>query len=254
MLMASPLIQRTEKSSIIYLALGNGRGYNMAEMDVLSSMLTQQSVVYVAGTHIGTLLVPLAVKTKQVVGIEANPDSFALLTDNIHLNGLHNVQIFNCALYHSEIVLTFHKGKANSGGSKIKPQHDIYSTDAETTEIAGIPARRLDDICRENDLPAADMLIMDIEGSEYAAMQGTPVFLQQCKMLYVEFQPHHLRNVSGVSAEDFFALIEPHFKSMQVMQDIVIDKNETFDMAGACKKVIELYNNDIPADLIFSKK
>lgn len=237
----------------ISMALGNSDGYNLEEINVLLAFLSPASVVYIAGTHVGTLLIPIAKKVNTVVGIEANPDSYRLLEDNILLNNLKNVQVFNCALYNAETTLSFHQGKANSGGSKIKPQNDIYSSRADTTEITDIQARRLDTICTENNLPAADMLIMDIEGSEYAALQGCPHLLQHCNTLYVEFQPHHLRNVSVVSAQDFFSLISPHFQTMQVMQEIVSGTTKIYSMPQALEKMLDLYNNDLSVDLLFGK-
>ena len=237
----------------ISLALGNGEGYNLEEINILLSLLDSQSVVYVAGTHIGVLAIPIAKKVNTVIGFEANPDTFNLLCDNIHLNNINNILAFNYALYNSDTKLTFHKDKANSGGSKIKPQNDIYSTGNGTTEIAEISAKRLDDICAENNLPAADMLIMDIEGSEYAALIGCPNLLKHCKILYVEFEPHHLRNVSGVSVENFLSVIAPYFISVKIIQEIISGKNISYSLEEASVKLTDLFQKDEPADLIFFK-
>jgi hypothetical protein len=61
-----------------------------------------------------------------------------------------------------------------------------------------------------------DIVVIDIEGSEYFALQGMQKMLSRCKVLVVEFLPHHLKNVSGVTVEEFLSLIEPHFTRMTI--------------------------------------
>ena len=57
---------------------------------------------------------------------------------------------------------------------------------------------------------------MDIEGSEYFALQGMQEILSKCKLLVIEFLPHHLKNVSGVTVEQFLSGIEPHFSRVTI--------------------------------------
>jgi hypothetical protein len=61
-----------------------------------------------------------------------------------------------------------------------------------------------------------DIIVMDIEGSEYFALQGMQEILSQCKLLAVEFLPHHLKNVSGVTVAQFLSVIEPYFSVMTI--------------------------------------
>jgi hypothetical protein len=57
---------------------------------------------------------------------------------------------------------------------------------------------------------------MDIEGSEYFALQGMQRILKGSRALAVEFLPHHLKNVSGVSVQQFLSLIEPQFSTLTI--------------------------------------
>ncbi len=59
-----------------------------------------------------------------------------------------------------------------------------------------------------------DVIFMDIEGSEYFALGGMPRLLAAAHVLCMEFVPHHLKNVSGVSVAQLLALIEPYFSSL----------------------------------------
>lgn len=57
---------------------------------------------------------------------------------------------------------------------------------------------------------------MDIEGSEYFALKGMQIILANAQTLSIEFVPHHLRNVSGVSPREFLDLIAPHFEHLLI--------------------------------------
>ena len=67
-------------------------------------------------------------------------------------------------------------------------------------------------------------VLIDIEGSEYFAMQGMTSILGQTKTLIVEFLPHHITNVAGVSLDDFLAQVPEHFTKLTVPT-----KNATYD-------------------------
>ena len=58
--------------------IGEEGGYDLEELNQIEQMLNISSVVYVIGTHIGLLLVPVAKKVKMVVGYEANPQTYKL--------------------------------------------------------------------------------------------------------------------------------------------------------------------------------
>ena len=66
--------------------IGEEGGYDLQELNEIEKLLEQSSVVYVVGTHIGLLLVPIAKRVKAVIGYEANPKTYELLQLNIALN------------------------------------------------------------------------------------------------------------------------------------------------------------------------
>jgi hypothetical protein len=59
---------------------------------------------------------------------------------------------------------------------------------------------------------------MDIEGAEYLALKGMPQTLARARFLYIEYVPHHLQNVSGVTNDEFFAHLLPHFDEVRFMR------------------------------------
>jgi FkbM family methyltransferase len=198
--------------------IGKEGGYDLNELNQILHLLDASSVVYVVGTHIGLLLVPIARKTKTVIGYEANPQTFELLQMNIALNQLSNTTIFNYAAGDKDGDIEFYMNVANSGGSKIKPKTDNFIYTFDKPETIKVKMTVLDEHASIENLPPADMIVMDIEGAEYFALKGMQKILAASKALYIEFIPHHLQNVAGVNATQLLDLIIPHYNKAKFMK------------------------------------
>ena len=85
--------------------------------------------------------------------------------------------------------------------------------DLDNPETISVKAVSLDRYLEKKDF---NIVVMDIEGSEYFALQGMQKILSKCKLLVVEFLPHHLKNVSGVTVEQFLSVIAPHFTKLTI--------------------------------------
>ena len=186
--------------------------YGGDEMAVIDGFITPASRVLIVGAHIGSLVIPVSKKVKEVVAIEANPKTFRLLQAAIALNHAANVTAVHIAASDKREEIPFLMSRANSGGSKRVPKTYMSWYYYDNPETVQVPAHPLDEY-----LPGSfDVIIMDIEGSEVFALRGMPRILSNASMLQVEFLPHHLKNVSGVSVKDFLAAIEPFFDRLWV--------------------------------------
>ena len=122
----------------------------------------------------------------------------------------------------------------------------LKKRDFDNPEVIDVQAYSLDEYLDENNF---DLILIDIEGSEYFAMQGMEKILSKCNTLIVEFLPHHLKNVADVSVEQFLSLIPQHFTKLTIPS-----KNETHpvDIGGVVLQ--QMYNNKEGDDgLIFTK-
>lgn len=187
--------------------------YGSDELERLRPHITPNSKVLVVGAHVGALAIPISKTCKKVVAIEANPATFRLLTINIALNAAVNCHAINVAASNKQEEIGFLLSRANSGGSKRVPliKSPLYYYD--NPETITVAAASLDEFLDEKYF---DVVVMDIEGSEYFALGGMQKILSSCRLLVVEFLPHHLKNVSGVSVDQFLSMIGPHFSRMTV--------------------------------------
>lgn len=187
--------------------------WGVDEIERISSHTGPDANVLVVGAHVGTLAIPLARMSKSVVAIEANPRTYRLLRRNLLLNEVRNCVALNIAASDKEGEISFLLSRSNSGGSKRTPKHPKFIYYHDRPEEILVPGNALDHVLEAKQF---DVVVMDIEGSEYFALKGMQAILGGCKLLVVEFVPHHLRNVASVSVAEFLAEIEPHFEFLTI--------------------------------------
>lgn len=221
--------------------------YGCDELKRLKSYITLDSRVLIVGAHIGTLAIPISKLCKEVFAIEANPITYNLLTLNITLNSAFNCRAINVAASDKSENINFLLSRVNSGGSKRVPKiHNlIYYYD--NPEKISIKAVSLDQYLKDQNI--FDIIVMDIEGSEWYALRGMQNILSKCKLLVIEFLPHHLKNVSGVTVEQFLSLIAPHFSKLTIPSKQII-----LDSSDFVRFLNEMYDLDQGDDgIIFEK-
>ena len=228
------------------LKLRNNGSYGLDEIARINELISTQSNVLVVGAHIGSLVIPIAKNCNKVVGIEANPNNFNLLKTNLHLNKSQNITIHNIAASSKQETIKFQMNVVNSGGSKRLPKNNEYMYRYDNPEVIEVQAYSLDDYLDENNF---DLVLIDIEGSEYFAMQGMEKILSNCNTLIVEFLPHHLKNVADVTVEQFLSLIPKQFTKLTIPSK---EETHPIDIGGVVLQ--QMYNNKEGDDgIIFAK-
>lgn len=233
-------------------SLGFKGAYDISAIEFLKKYIQTKDSIYLIGSHIGALLIPLSKCCKQVYAYEANPDTFKLLNFNIALNGIQNVGTHNFAVGDSKRTIEFYSNSVNSGGSKMKPAKDHYYYNYDAPKTIQVPMLSLDAHVAQTKQEKPDGLIVDIEGSEYFALKGMQDALKHSHFLYIEYMPHHLDNVSQVSNAQFFELILPHYSKVIFMKDkthpLVLK-----DSAAFMQKVDAMRAAQLSDDLLFLK-
>jgi FkbM family methyltransferase len=199
--------------------LGHKGEYDMDEVNIIKSFIKPTDTLYVIGVHWGTLLIPLSRYCENVIGYEANPKTFYFLKNNVLINDVNNVTLFNLAAGDVSRKVKFYTSTINSGGSKIKPQTDKLMYIFDNPDEIEVDMVSVDAHVLENNLPKAQGIIMDIEGAEYYALKGMVETLKSSEFLYIEYVPHHLENVTNTTNEAFFDLIIPYFNTVKFMHD-----------------------------------
>lgn len=228
-------------------ALRESGDYGTDEIDVADCFLRSSDRVLVIGAHIGTLVVALARRCREVIAFEANPLTFKLLQCNLLLNDATNVEAINRAASDRFERLRFVLSRHNSGGSKRFPLHPHPMYFADQPEVVEVDAVALDAFLGER---RADLVVMDVEGSEYFVLRGMAMQLAGAQALLIEFIPHHLRNVAAVTPEQWVAEIAPYFDLLYVSE-----LGAVVEQADFATTVRAMYDNEFAQEqIVFLKR
>ena len=146
--------------------------YEPYETGLLLALIGPGSVVLDIGANIGTFSVYAGTSARGVTIYAYEPTAgfFALLGDNIRLNGLeHQVKCFNLAVgADSRVRQLALESTTFSFPTLTPPAGD------QVTRTVDVQATSLADILDANALERVDLLKMDCEGAEYETLYGTP--------------------------------------------------------------------------------
>ena len=220
-------------------------GFGIGEVERLKKFINNKSKVLIVGTHIGSLAIPLSEHCKELTAIEANPNTFELLEINLHLNNIKNITPHNIFANDTHEKVEFLLNTVNSGGSKRKPKKSSFLYDYDDPEIIELESHRLDDYLPQHDY---DLVLLDIEGSEYFAMKGMKEILSNCNTLVVEFLPHHLKNVADIDVETFLSVLPDHFTKFKLP-----DNKQEHNISDVKTVLQDMYDANIGEDgIIFT--
>lgn len=162
------------------------------------------SVFLDVGAHIGYFSLKAAVavgKSGRVVAFEPNPETVALLNDNVRASGANNVTVEPIACTDREQTLTLYAaGEINTGMSS------LARANANVTEEGPKPytvrGRPIDAVVRELNLNRVDAIKIDVEGAELLVLKGTLDTLKRFHpKLVIELVPEQLASFKATPEE-----------------------------------------------------
>lgn len=218
--------------------------FGMNEVERINQFVDKNSNVLIVGGHIGSLAIPISKSVDNCTVIEASPKNYDLLKMNILLNNCENISAYNLAASESKGKIQFQMNSVNSGGSKRLPINNKFMYRYDDPEVIEVESETLDTLLEGKKF---DLILLDIEGSEYFAMKGMPTLLANCRTLIVEFLPHHLTNVAGITVEQFLENIPKQMKHLTIPS-----RNQTVPVEQAGPTLQDMFNNNQGDDgLIF---
>ena len=188
-----------------------------AEVDFLTSLLSEGDIAIDVGAYIGTHTIPFAKKIGlrgRVISFEPQRFNFYNLCTNVFLNGLFNTICYELALGDKEsklFVPVFDPmQKSNFGAVKLKKF-------SEGEEIRIVPLDYMK-------LTECKLIKIDVEGMEVEVLEGARRLIQECKpFLYVENNTVEgsetiLRKLASLNYRSYWA-IETYYNSNNFFED-----------------------------------
>jgi FkbM family methyltransferase len=143
----------------------------------------------------------------RVLAYEPFPESFALLQQNVKLNGLKNVEAQPYAIAAQAGALSLNVGIGEA------VQHSTSQSGAQAIAVQAIS---LAQVFNEQYVACCDFLKMDIEGGEYAILRGVDArLLKRVQRLAMEYHDNtpagqHTELVTLLQAQGFRVQVRPN--------------------------------------------
>jgi FkbM family methyltransferase len=181
-------------------------GTETAEIRFWRTLDLQDQVVYDIGAFEGLLSLFFASRAREVIAYEPNARNQARLRENLALNGIRNVQIRGFGVGKEPQTLEMVWDPSMPGGASIEgPTVENLRATVPSACKQFINITTIDVDRASANLPAPDLIKIDIEGFELEALCGARQTLLACRpALYLEMHGETLREkkrkVAGIVA------------------------------------------------------
>lgn len=178
-------------------------GYDESSFDSVLKELKDASVIFDIGANIGTTALYFASMNPKanIFAFEPHPDTFKRIEENIKLNPFSNVSLNNLGLGESKQTLKLYEVNENNAG-----MNRILSEEKELP-YKEIKINSLDDFCEEKAVTNIDFVKIDVEGYEYAVLEGGASMFKKSKpILVIELDDLNLRE-NNKSAKQLIDLL-----------------------------------------------
>jgi len=142
-------------------------------------------IVVDLGSHLGAFTLLAAMKAREVIAVEANPDLFAIARRSLEASGVAGkVRIVQGAISREGPTVLFHISPSLIDSSAVR------SVDTPPAKVITVPALSMSELCA--DVQAIDLLKIDIEGSEYELLLSptSPDWLTKVRRIALEYHDH----------------------------------------------------------------
>jgi FkbM family methyltransferase len=169
-----------------------GHYHERYEASLVRRLLERGEVFWDIGANVGyfSLVAASALNNHgQVVAFEPGSSAYARLCENIALNPFTNIKTYEVAVAAAagEAVLYLAGDTADSSAN-------LYSPGQAQTRRELCKTVSLDHFLEEQGLPAPHLIKMDVEGAEYAALEGARRLIgQHLPLLLMEMEEKNLR-------------------------------------------------------------
>lgn len=167
---------------------------------LMTAALPHVASVIDVGANLGCVTIPLAAQFDgPLLSIEPARDTFALLEENLRLNGLTHVHAVRVAVSDAPGRLTLSHSPTNSGDHRLAVGTSERRAGAEMVDVV-----TLDSLAA--DFPSPCLIKIDVQGHEGHVLNGARHLLGQPAILVMEFWPHGLA-LAGSSVSDLTDLL-----------------------------------------------
>ncbi|MEO1438438.1 MAG: FkbM family methyltransferase [Bacteroidota bacterium] len=155
-------------------------------------------------------------KQAKIFAFEPSASTFALLRKRFGAS--EQISLVQLGMSDQESTQTLYSNKPGSGLASLYDRklvhHNIQLEAVEMVELT-----TLDVFCSKNNISEIDLLKLDIEGHELAALQGAQQLLQTGKIHRIQFEFGGCNIDSRTFFQDFYYLLNPQYRIYRIVKD-----------------------------------
>jgi FkbM family methyltransferase len=177
--------------------------------------LSKDDVFLDIGANIGSVSIAISSATEcEIIAIEANPRNSSQFLRNVALNPIR-VNFWNCAVvdsitFEKHRFVEIHSNNGNQGASSIHENwNKPHSKSSNPPSFA--PTALLDDLITPEQENRIKLVKIDIEGSEFQALQGFKKLFKMNAPIVFEYRIDLKINGSNSGVEKVPSLLSKHF-------------------------------------------
>jgi FkbM family methyltransferase len=159
----------------------------------------------------------------RVIAVEAAPSHIRTLTQNLALNELRNVSVVETAVGSSRGQATLARSSEDNLG-----MFSLGSGSQFDSHVVSL--RTIDELLEEQDIHQVDFIKMDIEGSEFDALQGAKMTLQKYQpSILIELNDEALRRCGSSSRDVVKLLHEMNYQGWKINRhsaELIVDGDD----------------------------
>lgn len=167
------------------------------------SLISGNNLVFIdIGANVGYYTLKLSTKFSncKILAIEAEPETFKILSKNCELNNLQNTKLLNLAVAEKNGIVKLSRSKTHSGTSS------IVSKQNSNEDIISINCSTLDSLLNKS-YENIDWIKIDVEGSELNVLNGAIQTLKITKNILIELHEEIL-NQNNQSYKEIIYILE----------------------------------------------
>ena len=120
------------RDEVVGISIRETGGWEKKEIKILKKVYKNlkkslQNNLLVVGAHVGSILLKLANDFKSIDAVEASPQNFFLLKQNVAINNIQNINCYNFLASDSNSYKKFLLHPTNTGGCKLMPIFKEYN-------------------------------------------------------------------------------------------------------------------------------
>lgn len=180
--------------------------------EIMSANIRSGCIVIDIGANIGASTIPLAKKFPDSIFyvIEPHPEVFTDLKENISINRLKNIRLFNVAVSNVSERIDFYAQKSISGEINMGLSSSKLNKDIGEHEKIVVKSIRLDDLLENKD-QTVGIIKIDTQGSEIEVLKSAynliskdrPIIIFEFETEYFSDEEERLKNTEFIL--DFFS-------------------------------------------------